>query len=365
MSVFKRPGQSEYSYDFRLRGHRFSGRTGCTTRREAKAHEEGVRDRAKAAAIDRTKPMTIAAATTLYWNEKGQFLANATDCMWHLAWIQKHFDRGTLLSKIGDAEIAAAVAKRRGEEVSKGKTVANATVNRTLTQPLRAILRRARFTWKQTVQDVVWKTHFLPEAQERVREATAAEEQTLAEKIRNDYEPAFRFAILTGCRRAEIVGLQWPSVNFFSRQFTVRGKRGKERAIPMTTKVYALLWSLKDHHPAAVFTYVAKRPRDGRKGERVPITVEGFKSEWRRTKARAQVPNFKFHDTRHTAATRLLRSTGNLKHAQRLLGHTEIATTSRYAHVTDDDLRAGLEASHTTGTATEAVETADNALKAK
>lgn len=363
MSVFKRPGQSEFSYDFRLRGNRFSGGTGCTTRRAAEAYEDRVKEKAKAAAIDRAKPMTVGVATTVYWNEVGQFLANASDCMRHLAWIQNHFKRGTLLSKIGDPEIATAVAKRRA------KGVTNATVNRTLTQPLRAILRRAKKTWKQATQDIEWKTHFLAEAQERVREATAEEEQTFTRAIRSDYEPAFRFAILTGCRRAEIVGLQWTAVDFFTRQFTVKGKRGKERTLPMTTKVFDLLWSLKGHHATAVFTYIAKRPRDGRKGERVPITIEGFKSEWRRTKGRAKVPNFKFHDTRHTAATRLVRSTGNLKQAQRLLGHTELATTSRYAHVTDDDLRAGLEASHTAkvtaGNAAEAPESTDKALKAK
>ncbi|WEX07509.1 hypothetical protein [Chelativorans sp. AA-79] len=41
-----------------------------------------------------------------------------------------------------------------------------------------------------------------------------------------------------------------------------------------------------------------------------------------------------------------MRATGNLKLAQQLLGYTELATTSRYAHVTKDDLRAGMETAH-------------------
>ncbi|EHS52593.1 integrase family protein [Rhizobium sp. PDO1-076] len=45
----------------------------------------------------------------------------------------------------------------------------------------------------------------------------------------------------------------------------------------------------------------------------------------------AGVQSFRFHDTRHTTATRILRAS-NLKVTQRLLGHADIATTTKYAH---------------------------------
>lgn len=56
------------------------------------------------------------------------------------------------------------------------------------------------------------------------------------------------------------------------------------------------------------------------------------------------ITDFRFHDTRHTAATRITRATGNLKVAQKLLGHTEIGTTARYAHVQHEDVLNGLKA---------------------
>lgn len=339
MSVYKRAGQSEYSYDFRHRGSRFSGSTGCTNKREAERFEEEFRKKLKASTADLAKPMTFGVATTLYWDQVAKFLANADDIERYLGWLQKQVGIRTLIADINDATIAAAVAKRRGEGVS------HATVNRSVTQPLRAILRRCRRTWKQKVEDIEWKDHFLEEPQERVREASVDEETELMHKIRADYEPPLRFAILTGCRRAEIVGLDWPNVDFFNREFTVVGKGGRSRTIPMTSAVYDLLWSLKDHHKTKVFTYIAKRPLPGAvKGERQPITMEGFKTEWRRTIGRSSVTNYRFHDNRHTAATRLVRSSRNLKLVQKLLGHTELATTSRYAHVTNDDLRAAMEA---------------------
>lgn len=340
MSVYKRPGQAEYSYDFRYRRQRFSGGTGCTSKREAEKVEATERERVKALQFDAGKPLSFEAGAAQYWVEVGQHHANAADTLRSLEWLQEQIGAKTMLAEIGDPMVAKAIAKRRGEGVS------NATVNRTVTQPLRALLRRARRTWKQPVQDIEWKDHFLEESQERVREATDGEEEVLEASMRSDYAPALRFALLTGCRRMEIVGLEWSRVDFFTRQFVVLGKRDRKRTIPMTEEVYALLWGLKDHHPVAVFTYVVRRPRKGQvKGARSPITKEGFKTEWRRTRGRTDVADFKFHDTRHTAATRLVRTTGNLKLAQKLLGHTEIATTSRYAHVTNDDLRAGLEAS--------------------
>jgi site-specific recombinase XerD len=81
------------------------------------------------------------------------------------------------------------------------------------------------------------------------------------------------------------------------------------------------------------------------RGERRPITDGGFKTHWRRYVRDAGIAeDFRRHDTRHTAGTRYVRATGNLKGAQRLLGHTRIETTTRYAHVLLEDIRAGQEA---------------------
>ena len=50
------------------------------------------------------------------------------------------------------------------------------------------------------------------------------------------------------------------------------------------------------------------------------------------------------HDLRHTAATRTLRASQNLKAVQSMLGHAEIASTARYAHAMLEDVRAALDA---------------------
>ncbi|KQT52168.1 MULTISPECIES: tyrosine-type recombinase/integrase [unclassified Aureimonas] len=338
MSVFKRPGAAHYSYDFRLRGQRFSGSTECAKKRDAEKFEEGIKRTAEANRIDTSKPLSFESAAFLYYDEIGQHHSDPSGPQRNIAWLQDQIGKTTMIADITNAMVARLVAKRRGEGV------ANATVNRTVVEPLRTILNRAKKMNGAKLQEIDWADHKLKEPQERVREASHDEETAALAAIPEDYRPLLRFAILTGCRRAEIVGLTWRDVNFFAREFRVTGKGDVARTIPMIQPVYDLLWSLRRDDGPEVFTFIAKRTRDGRvKGERYPITAEGLHTVWARHVAPV-LKDFRFHDTRHTAATRLVRATGNLKLAQKLLGHTQVTTTARYAHVTNDDLRNGLEA---------------------
>ena len=77
-----------------------------------------------------------------------------------------------------------------------------------------------------------------------------------------------------------------------------------------------------------------------RSGERYPFTKSGWRKQWSRALKAAGIEDFRFHDLRHTAATRTLRASGNMKAVQKMLGHSDITTTARYAHVMVDDVRA-------------------------
>ncbi|MGM4909163.1 tyrosine-type recombinase/integrase [Rhizobium sp. 768_B6_N1_8] len=359
MSVYKRPGKETYSYDFIVGGRRFSGDTGETKKRDAKAFEERERASAKAlmaaASTVEANTMSFEMAALRWFHEIGQHHKNRDTVLKNLDWLQQNIGGATDLRAIDDPRVASLVAKRRGERVRRkhkdgkiheGKLVSPATVNRTCTQPLREIILRAKNVWKIQVGEVSFGEHMLKEPQERVREASADEESAIMEQLGRGYEDAVRFAFLNGCRRMEILGLEWPHVDFFSRRFTVTGKGGKSRTIPMSEETYEILWAQRHNHPVKVFTFVAWRTRKTIKqvrGKRYPLTESGLKSAMRRAVPAAGVVNFRFHDTRHTAATRVLRKS-NLRVAQRLLGHTDVATTAKYAHALDDDLRAALEA---------------------
>lgn len=353
MPVYRKHGKPEYTFDFKLRGRRFFGPTGTSNKRQAERileqkRQEALSNLKKAASFTADGPMTLEIAASRYWLEVGQHLANADDCYRAIGWLLSHFGKQITLDRISDSFIAAMVARRRGDGVS------NATVNRTSTVPLRGIMIRAKKTWKVPVFDVEWRRHLLKEPRERVREASQDEERRLLDAMRSDYAPAVRFALLTGCRRMEIVDLKWSRVDFSGRTITIKGKGDKVRILPMTEVVRDLLWSLRGDHPAAVFTYVARRTRTRLKlvrGTRYPITMEGFKTAWRRYRDKSGVENFRFHDTRHTAATRTLR-TGNMKIVQKMLGHEDIATTAKYAHAMIEDMRLAMEAANHTGSRT-------------
>ena len=347
MSVFKRDGSVIYSYDFRFRGRRFSGSTGKTNKREADQFEKARQEEARNSEIDTNKPLSFSAAASLYWTERGQHHSDPSACERNIRWLEKEIGKATLISTIDDAVIARLVVKRRGEGVQP------ATINISVTRQLRAILNRAEIIWSAKVKRIQWKNHILKEPQERIREASLAEEHAMLNALPPDYRPVVRFAIGSGCRRAEIVGLRWTDVDFARREFRVTGKGDKSRTVPMTEEICDLLRSLEGDHHEAVFTFLAQRTRDGRVcGNRYPITAHGLNTTWFRH-AKPVLKDFRFHDTRHTAATRLVRATGNLKLAQQLLGHTTLAMTSRYAHVSHDDLRAGLEAAVRAQKATE------------
>ena len=140
--------------------------------------------------------------------------------------------------------------------------------------------------------------------------------------------------------------LKWSNVNWTTGQIRTKGKRAKWVATPITSAVRAVLEPLRGHHPEAVFTYVCKRPLKALgqvKGQRYPLTIEGVKSQWRRARGRAGLVDFRFHDIRHDVATKLLRSTGNLKLVSKALNHADLKTTMRYAHVLDEDIASALE----------------------
>ena len=215
------------------------------------------------------------------------------------------------------------------------------------------MLNRAQLVWKVPLTPINWRNHKLKEPRERIREASPSEEAALFDTVRPDYAPILAFALLAGRRLSEIVNLTWARVDLINRTYTTTGKGDKRTTFPLSDIAFQLLWSLKDDHPTHVFTYICQHPGNKRgtpeaprkiKGNRYPITESGLKTNFRRLKKTTNIDDFRFHDLRHTFATRLLRATNNIRLVQMALDHEDIATTARYSHVNSDDLRAGLNA---------------------
>jgi integrase len=176
----------------------------------------------------------------------------------------------------------------------------------------------------------------------------------------DDHIALFLFMLLSGLRQEEAL-LRWPQVDFGRKKIVKTGKGGEVIYKTMTPDIERILRSRIGHHPTDVFTYTAKVHRRSHqlfgktmptivKGRRYPITAEGFRSWWndRRRAATKECPSlvsadrktsFRLHDSRHTYASNLLRKSKNLKAVKEELGHANIATTMKYAHVDDEDRR--------------------------
>ena len=362
MSVFKRKNAKEYSYDFIFGGVRFSGNTGATNQREAKREEDRLKQAARKD-LETRRPhsdMTFEQAALKWMEQVGQHHKNALTSLRDVERLIEKVGGGMLVSQIGNDLVAEVVAKRRldrravGNGLRDNGLVSNATVNRSTTELLKKILRRASKVWKCPVQDIDWSEHRLTEPKERVREASDSEERQLFAQLSEGYDTAVKFAIMAGCRLDELTGLTWARVDFFTRVFTVTGKNGNTRTIPMSQALFDLLFAQQGHHAEHVFTYVARRTYVDRglvKGQRYPITYYGLQIAVRRAVKRAGIVDLRVHDLRHTAATRTLR-VSNLRVVQHLLGHADITTTAKYAHAQSEDIRAALDAASPTNTPT-------------
>lgn len=370
MSIYihKRSTDGVYSYDFQLGGERFYGSTGKTRKREAEAEEQRIKDEARRRFAERKAirnagpDMTIAQACARYWDEKEKdhVPESRADVVRHLAWIADQLGKTTKLGDIGDAEIHRMVAARRGEYIpgrSEPQLVSNTTVNLTATLPLRRVMNRAHLVWKVPLQIIDWKQHLLATPKERVRELQPDEEAALFDSLERGYEDLARFSQIMGARRSECLRLEWTDVDWINNRvkLTGKGSRGggpKIVWLPMPPEIRDLLWSLRHNHPVSVFTYVSTQTRVMKngaaivRGQRYPITKYSLRKAFDGKRNKAGLKDFRFHDMRHTAATRLLRQTGNLKMVQKLLRHSDIGTTAKYAHVFDEDLAAAMGAAY-------------------
>jgi integrase len=272
-----------------------------------------------------------------------------------LRWLRDDSGLGTntQLDQIGTPQIADAIGQRRGQAQAQGKRLADATINRTVTELVRRVLNWARDVREvPNLKQIAWSKLLLTEKPVASPVLSPEHEAALLAAMRPDYAPIITFLLRTGARKEEAVGLRWADVDMRARLITLRGKGyGGEkvvRQIPLMPELVELLLPLRGHHPEHVFTYIGRQAekRAGRaRGQRYPITYNGLRDAWDTWgPSKAGIAHKRLHDLRHTAGTRIARSKGGTRAAQLLLGHSDIKTTQRYDHAGIDDVRAALEA---------------------
>ncbi|WP_409074026.1 tyrosine recombinase XerC [Micromonospora chalcea] len=149
----------------------------------------------------------------------------------------------------------------------------------------------------------------------------------------------------TGVRISEACGLDVTDVDQGRRVVRVLGKGGRERSVPYGVPAQRALdaW-LSVGRPALAMPGSGRALLLGARGGRLnPTTARRIVADW--TEA-AGVPRVTPHGLRHSAATHLLEGGADLRAVQELLGHSSLASTQIYTHVSVERLRAAYRQAH-------------------
>ena len=166
--------------------------------------------------------------------------------------------------------------------------------------------------------------------------------KALAEHDDRQAADIIRLLLLTGARRGEVLAMRWADVDLTEGTWSKPPSSTKQREhhqVPLSAPARQLLSEIRKRQAGkqhAVGEYVF--PGFGGSGHVVEL-----KRAWRRICKAAGIIGLRIHDLRHSYASQLASGGASLPMIGALLGHSNPATTHRYAHLFDDPLRAATE----------------------
>lgn len=167
----------------------------------------------------------------------------------------------------------------------------------------------------------------------RERYLNDEEVRRLHDAIQKSKNPMLQYIVpmllMTGARKREVLDARWEDFDFETRQWKIPfTKGGKPRYVPMSDGVLGILDAVPRVEGSA---YVFPNP-DTKKPF---VTIH---HTWNTARKKAGLQDVRLHDLRHSFASILINSGRSLYEVQHLLGHTQVKTTERYAHLQQDTL---------------------------
>jgi len=251
-----------------------------------------------------------------------------------------------LLVTFGD-RLAAEIIPQDVEDYKAklAERLSPATVNRDLAL-LKATFNRAIKAGK-VESNPVKAVPLFRENNARTRCLTDEEEARLYEALPDYLKPFLTVALNTGMRWGELARLTWEAVDFYTGTLHVReSKSGEGRRIPMNRIVREALQAVRRAQ-----VQKAREQVDGEREILSPLVfcapqggfLRNFGRGWYPALRKAEIPDFRWHDTRHTAASRLVMAGVDLYTVKEILGHKTLAMTARYSHLSPGHQRQALE----------------------
>lgn len=192
----------------------------------------------------------------------------------------------------------------------------------TINRSLGTVKRALTLAWESGATAVDFSDHvkLLPENNERDFYLTPEQVAEIANHASDNVRAAIWIALLTGARRGEVCKIQAADIGKDSILLRAGNtKTYKTRSVPLVPALRPWLKYLP-----------------------LPITYEGVKSGFRRAREKADMPFIHFHDLRHSCAAMLLKLGVDLYTVSKILGHSSIKSTERYAHLQMEAQRDAL-----------------------
>ena len=178
---------------------------------------------------------------------------------------------------------------------------------------------------------------FFPEAN-RIRFFSDDELRRLHSLIDPENWKVVAFALETGLRRSEQFQLRWEDISFESRTLTIPlPKGGRTRHVPLSQEALAILRSF-DSFLSSPWVF------SGIKSNLRPIDSRAFlRRAFEPVLKKAGIQDASWHVLRHTTASRLVMAGVPLPTVKEILGHRDIQTTLRYAHLAPSHIQAAID----------------------
>jgi len=246
----------------------------------------------------------------------------------------KRYFQGETLQEIGPEQVERFKAQRKTDTVERFKAtkktpISPATINRELAC-LKTLFNKA-VEWGRIEKNTLRAVKKFKENNARERILDAGEARRLLEYAAPGIRPVLIVALNTGMRRNEILSLRWVNVDFVKGYIFIEdSKSGKSRKIPMNAAVFEALHDLPKKFEYVFFNEETK--------SHVKDIKTGFKAACRR----AEIKGLRLHDLRHTAASKMIEVGADLVTVSKILGHSSIQMTMRYAHPTPENMRLAV-----------------------
>lgn len=297
------------------------------------------------AMLGRKPEINLIDAFKKYYIEYASHLKSNKTIAYQVRNLSRFFEKTIALHQVDDNMLNKYVVHRRGQPI-KGKTdtsgnpayVSPSTINRELSA-FRKMYYLAKDKWKVRVAECDIKTHYLSEPDQHQEYLSETEQAALIECAPDHLKNPIRFALITGVRRANVIGLRWEDIKNGEITFRIKSQlpEGKILTLPIVDELKEIFAEELERNPE--HTGYIFRNREGEVlGDFRKSLYTAFKKAGIKRKS-----GHGFHLLRHSSATTKLKNGTDITVIQKLLGHHDIATTMRYAHVKKSDIANAME----------------------